>query len=192
VSNLKELVLKNRSYRRFYEDTVIEKNVLCELIDLARLTPSAANKQPLKYYISFTKEKNDIIFPKLAFAGYLKDWNGPERGERPSAYIVILRDRNIPYPCEIDHGIAAQTIMLAAVEKGLGGCMIAAVKKNELHKELELNDNFEILLVLALGKPKEIVKLTDVDCSGDIRYYRDKSQTHFVPKRSLQEIIINL
>ncbi len=192
MSNLKELVLKNRSYRRFYEDTVVDKSVLCELIDLARLTPSAANKQPLKYYISFTKEKNNIIFPKLAFAGYLKDWNGPEKGERPSAYIVILRDRNIPYPCEIDHGIAAQTIMLAAVEKGLGGCMIAAVKKNELHKELELKDNFEILLVLALGKPKEIVKLTDVDSSGDIRYYRDEFQTHFVPKRSLQEIIINL
>jgi nitroreductase len=192
VNSFKELVLRNRSYRRFYEDKPVDKSVLCELIDLARLTPSAANKQPLKYYISFSKEKNDIIFPKLAFAGYLKDWSGPIEGERPSAYIVILRDRNIPYPCEVDHGIAAQTIMLGAVEKGYGGCMIAAVNKKELRKDLHLCENLEILLVLALGKPKEEVRLVETDSSGDIRYYRNKAQIHFVPKRSLREIIINL
>jgi len=190
VNNFTELVLKNRSYRRFYENQQITKEILLDLIDLARQTPSAANKQPLKYYVSNTKEINKKIFNTLKFAGYLKNWSGPIAGERPSAYIVILRDLLIPHPCEIDHGIAAQTIMLGAVEKGYGGCMVAAINKKELMEIINPPPNIEILLVLAIGKPKEKVILEDIG-EGDCKYYRDDSQTHHVPKRKLNNIVLN-
>lgn len=191
MKSFRELVLKNRSYRRFFETEKISKETLLELIDLSRLTPSAANKQPLKFYLSYEKETNEKIFPTLGFAGYLQDWKGPVEGEKPSAYVVILRDRDIPYPCEIDHGISAQTILLGAVEKGLGGCIFAAIDKKKLKENLNLPEVYDILLVLALGKPKEMVKLETVNESGDIRYYRDEDQTHHVPKRALNHIILN-
>ncbi|HID38028.1 MAG TPA: nitroreductase family protein, partial [Calditrichaeota bacterium] len=129
---LRELILKNRSYRRFYEDYTIERQTLLELIDLARLSPSSANLQPLKYFISCDKESNARIFPHLAWAGYLNDWDGPQEGERPSAYIIILGDSRIKERINCDHGIAAQSILLGAAEKGLGGCIIASIKRPDL------------------------------------------------------------
>jgi nitroreductase len=92
---IKDLILKNRSYRRFFEDFKVSCDTLRELIDLARLSASAANRQPLKYVISCVEEKNSVIFSNLAWAAYLKDWPGPPEGERPSAYIVLLGDKNI-------------------------------------------------------------------------------------------------
>ncbi|MFC1743050.1 nitroreductase family protein [Candidatus Riflebacteria bacterium] len=191
MGSLKELVKKNRSYRRFHEDEKIERETLIELLELARLTPSAHNKQPLKYFLSHTKEHNELIFPHLAWAGYLKDWPGPPEGERPSAYIVILNDKEIADDCFCDHGITAQTILLGAMEKNLGGCMIGAFKKKALKKALELPHRFEIVLVLALGKPKELVQIDKVKADGDIKYWRDKEGVHHVPKRAIEEIILN-
>jgi len=188
--SLKELSLKNRSRRRFYEDHIIDKGTLLELIELARLSPSAANVQPLRYFLSYNKPTNEKIFPLLGWAGYLKEWNGPSSGERPSAYIVIMADTNIGIP-DCDHGIAAQTILLGAVEKKLGGCIIASIKKKSLKKELNLLENHEILLVLALGKPKEEIVLEPMGEDGSVKYWRDENQIHHVPKRSLEDIIVN-
>jgi len=188
---LKGLILKNRSYRRFFQEKPSKLEILRELIDLARLSPSASNLQPLKYILSNDPKKNDLIFPHLAWAGYLKDWPGPSEGERPSAYIIILGDTKISKSFGCDHGIAAQTILLGATEKGLGGCMIASIDEAGLRKALEIPNQYEILLVLALGKPKEKVKVEKVGPSGDIKYWRDKEGIHHVPKRSLQEIILD-
>jgi nitroreductase len=188
---LKELIEKNRSYRRFYEDVTLPLPELEELIELARLSPSAANRQPLKYFISNTPDLNARIFATLAWAGYLTDWNGPEAGERPAAYIVILGDKQIAVQVGCDHGIAAQSIMLGAVEKGWGGCIIASVKQEQLKSLLELPGNLEILLVLALGKPKEHVVIEPLNRTGDIRYWRDREAVHHVPKRSRDDLIVN-
>lgn len=188
---LKGLILKNRSYRRFFQEKPSKLEILRELINLARLSPSASNLQPLKYILSNDPKKNDLIFPHLAWAGYLKDWPGPSEGERPSAYIIILGDTKISKSFGCDHGIAAQTILLGATEKGLGGCMIASIDEAGLRKALEIPNQYEILLVLALGKPKEKVKVEKVGPSGDIKYWRDKEGIHHVPKRSLQEIILD-
>ena len=187
---IRELVAKNRSYRRFYEDVPIERKTLRELVDLARLSASAANSQPLRYILSNDPEKNALIFSNLAWAMYLKDWLGPGAGERPSAYIVILEDTKLSHPLRCDHGIAAQSILLGATEKGLGGCIIGAIKKRELHDALKIPARYEILLVLALGKPKEKVVIEAVGPDGDIKYWRDAEGTHHVPKRSLDDIII--
>jgi nitroreductase len=186
----KDLVLKTRSYRRFYEDVAVDMTTLRELVDLARLTASGGNRQPLKYVLACDAETNARIFPALAWAGYLKDWGGPKEGERPSAYIIILLDTDIAESAGCDHGIAAQTIMLGATEKGLGGCIVASVKKPALHEALGIDECYSILLVLALGKPKETVVVEVVEPGSDIKYWRDADGVHHVPKRQLEDIIV--
>jgi nitroreductase len=187
---LAELVRKNRSYRRFYQDAAVKLETLRELVDLGRLSASAMNLQPLKYVLSCEPEKNALIFANLGWAAYLKDWKGPDEGERPSAYIVILCDTQLSPSAGCDHGIAAQSILLGATEKGLGGCMIATIDKKELSKALNLEPRYEIVLVIALGKPKENVVIDKVGSDGSIKYWRDSQKTHHVPKRELDDVII--
>jgi nitroreductase len=148
--------------------------------------------QPLKYVLTCDPEKNAAIFPQLGWAAYLKDWPGPEDGERPAAYIIILGDKNIRDSFGCDHGIAAQSILLGATEAGLGGCIIATVRKEPLRQALSIPDHYEILLVLALGTPVEIVEIEAARPDGDIMYWRDEQGIHHVPKRSLDEIILDL
>ncbi len=189
---LRQLVLKNRSYRRYNNSHVIKKEELLELIDLARMTPSARNLQPLKYMISNNPERNTQIFSALKWAGYLKDGGiDIEEKERPSAYIIILGDRDITTTYNIDIGIAAQTILLGAVEKGLGGCIIGTVNKELLLDRFNIPDRFEILVVIALGKPVEKVELETMQ-EGNVKYWRDHNNIHHVPKRVLKEIVLDI
>lgn len=188
---LKDLISKNRSYRRFNQEVQVSMETLRELVDLARLSPSAANRQPLKYFLSNTVETNSKIFPCLAWAGYLPEWPGPEEGERPAAYLIMLGDSRITNNYFCDHGIAAQSILLGAVEKGLGGCIIGAVNREKLRENLEIPSHFEILQVIALGKPKENVVIEPLAADGDIKYWRDQNGAHHVPKRALDDLIIN-
>ncbi|NIA03321.1 MAG: nitroreductase [Nitrospirae bacterium] len=188
---INDLILKNRSYRRFFQDKAIKIETLKELVELARLSASGANLQHLKYIISNDTEKNALIYPNLAWAGYLKDWAGPEEGERPAAYIIILGDAKISKNFGVDHGIAAQSIMLGAVEKGFGGCIIGSIQRERLREVLNIPFQYEILLVLALGKPKETVVTETVEQDGDIKYWRDSDGIHHVPKRQLDDLIIS-
>ncbi len=187
---LEDLIRKNRSYRRFHEDVLVEVETLRELVNLARLSASGANLQPLKYILSCDPQTNAKIFPRTRWAGYLKDWSEPAEGERPAAYIIILGDTEIRKAFGCDHGIAAQSIMLGAAERDLGGCMIGSVDRDELRQALDIPERYEILLVLALGKPREEVVLEDVGPGGDIEYYRDAQGVHHVPKRSLDTLIL--
>ena len=187
---LKELVRRNRSYRRFYQDAPIEIETLRELVALARLSASGANRQPLKFILSCDSETNADVFPHTRWAGYIKDWPGPVDGERPTAYILILGDTEIHKSFGCDHGIAAQSIMLGATERGLGGCMIGSIDQAKLRQTLGISERYEILLVLALGKPKEQVVIEKVGPDGDIKYYRDAEGVHHVPKRSLDDLIL--
>jgi nitroreductase len=189
--NLKDLVFKNRSYRRFDESHKIELRTLESFIELARLSSSGANRQPLKYILYNKPEDCERVFPFLAWAGYLREWPGPVKGERPTAYILVLGDKTITENFGIDHGIASQSIMLGAAEAGLGGCMIQSIKREELANELSLPDRFEILLVLAIGKPVEKVVLDEIK-DNDVKYWRDEDQTHHVPKRNLNDLILRL
>jgi len=187
---IRDLILKNRSYRRFYEEVDIKLETLRELVDLARLSASAMNAQPLKYILSCEPQGNSLIFPHLTLGAYLTGWSGPCEGERPSAYIIVLGDTEISQFVEYDAGIAAQSIMLGAAEKGLGGCIVANIQKEGLRIALKIPPRYEILLVLALGKPRETVVIETVGPSGDTKYWRDSNGVHHVPKRSLDDIII--
>ncbi|MFC1861871.1 nitroreductase family protein [Chloroflexota bacterium] len=188
---IKDLIMQNRTCRRFNQEFTIELETLRELVDLTRFCASAANRQPLKYVLSCDPQKNALVFPYLGWAGTLKDWPGPSEGERPSAYIIVLGDTEISKNYFCDHGIAAQSILLGAREKGLGGCMHASVKRSEISKALGISPRYEILLVLSLGEPKEKVVLETVGPDGDIKYWRDSDRVHHVPKRRLDDIIIS-
>lgn len=188
--DFENLVLQTRSYRRFDQGKTIERGELERLVNMARITASAANKQPLKYLLFNSAGDCNSIFPSVMWAGYLPQWDGPAEGERPSAYIIIVGDTMITKQFGVDPGIVAQTIMLGATERGLGGCMIASFKKEEIRTFTSLSERYEILLVLALGKPAEKVTLESVK-DDNIKYWRDEQGVHHVPKRSLKDIILN-
>ena len=186
---LKDLILKNRSYRRFDQSVPVSMELLREMVEAARLSGSARNMQPMRYMLFNEDPDCARIFPTLAWAGYLKEWPGPTEGERPSAYIVQLGDLDLTDDWWCDDGIAAQSMLLTAVEKGFGGCIIGSVQREKLRSLLNIPDHYKIIQVLALGKPAEEVVIDEV-VDGDIKYWRDENEIHHVPKRSLQELII--
>ncbi len=187
---LEELVKRNRSYRRFNQDERIELKLLRGLVDLARHSASSANRQPLKYVLTVDPDTNENVFETLRWAGYLKEWDGPVEGQRPAAYIVILGDTTIHKTFSVDHGIAAQSILLGATEAGFGGCMVASIDQLKLKQILAIPEYLVVLLVVALGKPAEEVVVEPVGSDGKIEYYRDPDGVHHVPKRTLDELVV--
>lgn len=190
MPELKDLVRQSRTYRRFNASVPVTMEDLRDLVELARFTPSASNLQPLRFMLVNDADTNAKIFPSTSWAGYLTDWKGPAEDERPVAYIVVLCDTQIAKSAAVDSGIAAQTMMLGAVEKGFGGCMLSAINRDRLRRDLNVPEQYDILLVLALGKPAEQVVIEDVGEDGSIKYHRDADGIHYVPKRSLDELIV--
>lgn len=186
----KDLVTQARSIRRFDGAKEITAEQLRELADYGRLSPSGANRQPLKYILVHSREMNDKVFENVAWAGYLKDWDGPVLEERPTGYILMLRDNSINKAMTMDEGIAAQSIFLGAARMGLGGCFIGSFKKEPLKTLLGIGEDFDIALVIALGYPKEEVVLEEINDSGDVKYWRDENKVHHVPKRTLEQVIV--
>jgi len=185
--DLKELLIKNRSYRRFYNEKKISIDELKEMVELVRYTNSAANRQVVRFRLVADDKTNAIVYDKLGWAGYLKDWDGPKKEERPSAYIVLLTKKEDK--ADIDEGIICQAITLSAVAKGMGACILGNVKREDLLKSLNIDEAYKLDLVIALGYPKEEVEIVDVK-DGDIKYYRDEKGKHYVPKRSLEDLLI--
>jgi nitroreductase len=187
---LRDLVLRTRSVRRFREHERVSIETLHALVDLARLAPSAGNKQPFKYSLSVSRRVNALIFPHLRWAAYLQDWNGPAEGERPAAYIVICRDITISNALNSDQGFSVQNIVLGATECGLGSCVIASFVRDEIRKVMQIHEALDPIWVIALGVPAETVVVEPLGPAGDIRYWRDGAGVHHVPKRSLEEILL--
>ena len=191
--DIKTLVKKSRTCRRFYEESEVKTEQLRELVELARFSPSGANLQPMKFYLSADIKTNEKIFPHLKWAAYLKDWDGPEVGERPTGFILMVRDKEIKdLTSKTDAGVYMQSILLGATEKGLGGCVFASADKKAIMEALDIDQGrYEFMYLLAFGVPKEELVLEDVGDDGDIKYYRDEQGRHHVPKRTLDELIIS-
>ncbi|MEA2013086.1 MAG: nitroreductase family protein [Verrucomicrobiota bacterium] len=187
---IKELVIKARSFRKFDQADPVSEELLLKLVDIARMVPSAANLQPLSYITVCGKENTDKIFPLTAWAGYLKDWTGPSPQERPTGYIAILRSTK--NNADIDVGIAAQTIQLAATEMGYGVCQLGSIKRESLRDFFGTPKDMKISLLIAIGKPTEKVVLEKVESKDQIKYFRTKDNIHHVPKRNLKDIIIKM
>ena len=186
----KDLVSKTRSIRLYDESAKVGKETLREVVDLARLSPSSANLQALKFKLVIEPSQVMTVFDSVRFAAYLKDWAGPQSGERPTAYIIMLGDLRIKRQFDMDAGIAAQTMMLGLTELGLGGCMMGSFNRDKLSKYFALEPDFEIVLVLAIGKPVDKVVIEEMKPGDDVKYYRDAEGVHHVPKRSLDELIV--
>ncbi len=190
---LKDLVLKNRSYRGYDQTHKISKEQLAEFVDFARLSPSSVNKQPFKYKLVFEGEELDKIREISQWAKGLPHLNLPYEGEQPTAFIVICLDEKIDDSVpryQKDVGIVAQTMLLAATEAGLGGCMIGNFALQSTKDALGLKDGLTPLLIVAIGKPDEEIVLTEVENGQDTSYYRDENDVHYVPKRKLEDIIL--
>ncbi len=186
----RDMVTRSRSYRRFDTSFRIDDGQLADLVELACYVPSSRNLQPLKYVAVSNSESCADVFGCLSWAGYLTDWHGPVEHERPAAYLVMLCDLEIASGAACDSGIAAQTILLGATSMGLGGCIVASVERDRLRSLLGIPDRFAIEFVLALGKPVEPVVIDQMREEGDVRYYRDAHGIHHVPKRTIEEVLL--
>lgn len=188
----RDLVIKNRSFRGFDSSRSVSREELASFVDCARLSASSANMQPFKYYLAHTKEDTEKILALTKWAALLDGIKLPKPGKYPPAYIVICHDKNIaPSPQAFlrDVGIAAQTILLAAAEHRLGGCMLGNFSSEALSQALNLVPWAEPVLVIAIGKPDETVVITEA-LGGGVCYYRGEDGVHYVPKRSLKDIIL--
>ena len=189
---LSNLIRTSRTCRRFVQKETVSLDTLQKLVDLARLSASSANLQPLRYILSNDPVTNEKIFNCVAWAGYLRDWPGPEEGEKPPAYLVMLSDRTIVKKINCDHGIAAQSIILGANEQSLACCVISAIQHTKLRTALDIPDHYDILLVIAVGTCAETQQIDPLSADGDIRYWRDADGVHHVPKRSLEDLILKM
>lgn len=187
---IKDLVLLNRSYRKYHNNKKVSEEQLIDLIDLARNTPSSKNQQPLKYILVTNKADVDFVESQLKWAKFLKDWSGPEKSKHPPAYIIMLVDKNLNEHADIDAGIAAQTILLGACEKQMGGCILRSVNRVTVSKHFKLSSNLDIVQVIAIGYPDQEIKLTSPDAEGSVHYYEGNDGIHYVPKRKLDDIIV--
>ncbi|MBQ7625135.1 MAG: nitroreductase family protein [Clostridia bacterium] len=191
--DMHELVLKTRSYRGFDESVKITREQLLKLVDLARLSASSQNKQPLRYFLSYTPEQNAVIQPLTGWARRLPDLKLPREGHRPTAFIVVLIDKTFgdPVAFKRDVGIVSQSIMLGATEMGLSGCMIGNFSAEKVSAALDLPENLHPELILALGKGDETIKIVPLKEGEKFDYYRDENDVHYVPKRALEDIVLN-
>lgn len=190
---IKDLVVKSRSYRVFDEDHKLEKQDLVDLIELARFSPCGKNVQYLRFIPIYKEEVLKEVYPSLVWAGYLKDWDGPVEGERPTGIILIVsKEGSLTDPLlACDMGIASQSIVLGAVEKNLGGCMIRALNRKKIAEVLNLSDDYIVHMAIALGKPSQRVIVEDINEGEDIKYWMDEDKTHHVPKIILDDLIID-
>lgn len=190
---LKDLMKASRSYRGYDMSRIVTREELMELVDHVRYAPSTVNGQPLRYYLVHEKEEVAAIQGLTLWAKALKDITLPHEGKYPTAFVIICQDTergpNLNRYLR-DVGIVAQTILLAATEKGLGGCMIGSFNPDKVSEALHLPEHLRPMLVVAIGKPDETVILTEVGEDGSVKYWRDENDIHYVPKRSLADILI--
>jgi len=188
INLIKEIIKKRRTIRRFKQKP-IEKNILLELIEYARLAPSAANLQPLKYLILNNKKLMDDFFPLLSWAAYLGEEGPPPEAQKPTAYIIALNDKNINSRFAwIDMGAAFENMLILATAYGIGSCWIDSVKRESAYKILNIPEHLEILDVIALGYPDEESNYEDL-IDNNIKYYKDNNNKMHVPKRHVKNIV---
>ena len=188
-----DLAKKNRSYRGYDESYRFTKEELMELVDVTRYAASSVNRQPFAYYIAWEKEEVDKIQKLTKWARGLPQMTLPHPGMCPTGWVIVLHNTDWAPNVQRfrqDVGIVAQTLLLAATEKGLGGCMIGNYVAEEVSKALDLPENLVPVLIIALGKPAEKIVITEVGEDGNVNYYRDENDVHYVPKRKLEDIVV--
>ena len=183
--SLQSLLVKNRSTRGFDSSFKVRKDQLLSLVEAARLAPSAMNQQVLRYRL-VTEEEAHLVLPHIGLGRALPELNLPLEGTEPNAFVVICTNKEGRF-VDMDLGIAAQTILLRAVEMGLNGVCIAAFDHAAVREKLNLR--LEPQLVLAIGRSAERIEVVEVSEDESTTYYRTNG-THFVPKIKTEDLII--
>lgn len=189
---IKALAYKARTYRRFRQDQPVALELLRDMVDAARMTPSSGNCQIQRYVISTDPATNARIFEHVMWAKRIADWNGPAEGERPAAYIVIGCDAAMPQFHGTDTGIAAQTIQLGLAEAGVGCCMIGSFNAKAIHEIAQFPEFIKVTLVIAIGYPGETVIVDEAGPESDLAYYHAADGTAHVPKRKLDDVLLRV
>lgn len=198
LKSMEELVRRARTCRRFDESTRVPEEFLLELVNLAHLCPNGANAQRLRFHVVSKADECAVVFNELVWAAALKDWPGPSVGERPTGYIAILAERAVPGKpaspiTEVDCGIAAQTMMLAArsATPEVAACMFKAFSPNMITTMGLNNDRYELKLVMAFGVPVEqqVIEPASASPTGTLTYWRTPDSVHHVPKLALADVL---
>ncbi|MBN1572654.1 MAG: nitroreductase family protein [Deltaproteobacteria bacterium] len=183
-----DAILKRRTIRRFTRDRV-DREILIEFVDYARLAPSTLNYQALEFIVVDEVKTVDEMFNNVKLALFLPEDQRPTFDERPAAYIVILANTDVMKKnFERDVGAAAENILLGALARGLGGVLMWSVDRDAVRRLLNVPDKYVIDSAIALGRPAEEAKIVE-PVDGSLRYYRDDKGVHNVPKRPLKTIL---
>lgn len=186
-ASLGKLIFKNRSYRGYDNSFVVRRDQLLRIVETNTRIPSARNSQQLRFRIVTSEEAHKVL-PHFRLGGALPHLHLPHEGSEPRAFIVVCAVPPIDHYTYIDLGISAQTMLLQAVEIGLGGICIGAFDKEALKASLELP--LDPLLLIAIGKPAEKIELVSISADQSHTYYRDENGTHYVPKVRAEELLI--
>jgi nitroreductase len=182
-----EAIYKRRSIRRFKQDA-IPLETLKKLVDAARVAPSAANLQPLRYILIANPRLCERLFPALRWAGYIAPRGNPPPGEEPTAYVVVLVNKDVARSdYQLDAGAAIENLILTALEQGIGSCWLGAIDRDSIREILGVSEDFEIESVVALGYPNETPVMEPM--KNSIQYWKDQDGQLHVPKRSLEEVL---
>lgn len=189
--DLYDMIINRRTIRKFKPEKLTDAQLM-RYINAARVAPSAANLQPLRYIAVNRSQTVDALFPLLRWAGYLAPDYNPQLGERPVAYVAVCADLTVKTKhFETDMGAAVENLILSALCDGVGACWIAAVDYEKAEKLLELDENTKLLSVIALGYPAEAPKEVSMQ-EDSIRYYLNEERTLCVPKRNMDEVLIKV
>ncbi len=183
--------IKSRRTIRKFKQKPVKLSVLKRLVNAGRLAPSAGNLQPLEYIITADETVNDKIFPHVMWARYIAPEGNPKEDERPTAYIIILINKeNLLVPFyKYDIGASAENITLAALAEGIGCCWIGSFNRKKIKNILKITDQYGLDLILALGYPLENPEYYDIEKDKSIKYNKDNSGRLHVPKKKLDDII---
>ncbi len=185
-----EAVKERHTIRKFTQEPPVREELL-QIVDSARLAPYGANAQPLKYAIVTDEGKRRELYPYIKYAGFLKDWD-PAFEECPTAFIVILNDTAIKPTAksECDSGIALASMCLAARELGYGSVCLGAINRAEIKKTLGLDERYDITYLLGIGYPAQTGEVFDY--TDDLKYYFDENGNVHVPKRTMDEVLVEV
>lgn len=184
----KELIQNRRTIRKFLQKPIPAER-LRAYIDCARLAPSGANLQPLRYVLVHTPEMVEKLFPLVRWAAYLAPDYNPKEEERPTAFIAVAAELSVRKSgYEADMGAAVENMILAAEEDGIGSCWMGAIDYEKISTLLELSDSQKLLCVVAMGYKDEQPEEVCV-AEGDVKYYL-KDGTLRVPKRPMDEVLL--
>jgi nitroreductase len=185
-TSLSSLLLENRSHRAFARSFVVREDQLRRIVSVNSRVASARNRQTLRFRLVMGDEAKSML-PLIKMGSAFKDVQLSQVGYEPNAFIVVCSTIEPRQSTYVDLGISVQSMLLQAVEIGLNGVCIMSLDKQQVTELLALP--FEPLVVLAIGRSAERVKIVDIKDGDNCDYYREDG-VHCVPKIVPDDLII--